>query len=195
MIVGLALVLIDMRHDLLEGANRLAQQFMVAMGLGRLFEDIVEQEQSAGQALHRPNQELNERLPATFGSRLSDLEEGVKAWLGAIARNYGLFGLLVEVQEGRVDFEQRLGVVQVDLSNRHRLFVHHHSAGESFETVFDRAVRLVDGRQVAEYLFDLGRVQDRPSGLVRRFDRIFKYLFLEVLWKSEFKENIIYLLS
>ena len=66
-------------------------------------------------------------------------------------------------------------VVQVDLADRDRLLAVD-VAGEFFEAVADPEMDLVDGRQVAEDLFDLGLVEDGPGNLVLGLNRLFEQL-------------------
>lgn len=78
------------------------------MRLGRLLQDVVQQEECAGQSLHRSDQQLGEVLAHALGLALSDLQEGVEARLVGVALGQRLLRLLVEVDERRVCLEQCL---------------------------------------------------------------------------------------
>jgi len=112
--LDLALVLVDVGHDLLEGGDGPGEQLVVAVRPRRLAQDVVEQEERAGQPLHGPDEQLGEVLAAALGLALR-VEEGVEAGLQRLALRQRLLRLLVEVDERRVRLEQRLG-----LSNRER---------------------------------------------------------------------------
>ena len=108
--LDLALVLVDVGHDLLEGGDGPGEQLVVAVRPRRLAQDVVEQEERAGQPLHGPDEQLGEVLAAALGLALRDLEEGVEAGLQRLALRQRLLRLLVEVDERRVRLEQRLGL-------------------------------------------------------------------------------------
>lgn len=82
---GLAFVFVDVRHYLLDLLERFNEVSVVAVGLGRVFENVVEQKADAGKALDGSDHEFLQRLPATLGLRLIHLEEGLEARLGLSA--------------------------------------------------------------------------------------------------------------
>ena len=102
------LVFVDVRHHFFDGGQRLLQFGVVRVALGRLLEQVGEEEADGWKPLNGADEQLLEALPFAPGIALAQFEECVEARLGPVARAQHLFGLLEKVDKRRVRLDQIL---------------------------------------------------------------------------------------